>query len=142
MSEFEKWDREFRNQNMTVFNNSYSGLLWLKVRAVCRGKQLKSFVEENNITLKSTKVSERNVELFSILEHRADAMTMLDRFLQSVNNEWYTALGVDVEKLKEDLYRIKSYSWGGDQNNSLDKYFISHYVKVISDYSELQNRQR
>ena len=58
-----------------------------------------------------------------------------------MNNEWYTALGVDVDKLKDDLYKIQNYSWGGDQNNSLDKYLVSHYVKVISDYSELRMRQ-
>lgn len=40
MTEFEKWDKEFRNQNLSAFNNNITGLLWLKVRAVCRGKQI------------------------------------------------------------------------------------------------------
>lgn len=141
MNGFEKWDIAFRDQNLDVFNNNTEGLLWLKVRAICRGKQLKSFLKDNNITLKSAKVTEQNIELFSILEKREDAMSILDKFLQDMNHEWYAALGVDVDKLKENLYKIQYYSWGGDQNNSLDKYFISHYVKVISDYAELQRKR-
>lgn len=141
MTEFEKWDKEFRNQNLSAFNNNMTGLLWLKVRAVCRGKQIKQFSKENHLTLNSTKVSEQNSELFSLLEKRSDAMAILDRFLQCMNHEWYNEKGVDIEQLKLDLYKVQYYAWGGDQNNSLDKYFVSRYVKVISDFSELQSRQ-
>lgn len=141
MNNFEKWDKEFRKQNLGVFNNNPNGLLWLKVRAICRSKQLKQFTSENNIKLVSTKVSEQNIELFTILEHREDAMLLIDSFLTCLNREWYTEMGIDVEHLKDDLYQVKHYSWGGDQNNSLDKYFVSHYVKVISNFGELQKRQ-
>ncbi len=141
MSEFEKWDHEFRNQNLYAFNGNFYGLLWLKVRAICRSKQLQQFIKENKITLTATKVSEQNIELFDILGKRADAMSILDSFLRCLNHEWYTERGVDIEQLKEDLYQIQYYAWGGDQNNSLDKDFISRYVKVISNYNELQNKQ-
>lgn len=141
MTEFEKWDHEFRNQNLNAFNGNFYGLLWLKVRAICRSKQLRQFIEENKIDLTATKVSEQNIELFDILKKRSDAMSILDTFLQCLNHEWYIAKGVDIEQLKEDLYKIQYYAWGGDQNNSLDRYFISRYVKVISNYHELQNRQ-
>lgn len=141
MNEFEKWDIDFREQKLDSFNNNPEGLLWLKVRAICRGKQLKEFLEENNIVLKSTKVSDKNRELFDILLSRADASAILDKFLQNMSHEWYNELGIDIDQLKEDLYKVQYYSWGGDQNNSLDKYFISRYVKVISKFSELQNKQ-
>lgn len=140
MTEFEKWDNEFRNHNLYAFNGNYNGLLWLKVRAICRSKQLRQFIQENKIELTSKKVSEKNIELYDILEKRSDAMSILDTFLRCLNHEWYTEMGVDIDKLKEDLYRIQYYSWGGDQNNSLDKYFISRYVKVLSDYKELENK--
>ena len=39
MNEFEKWDDAFREQRLDVFNNDSEGLLWLKVRAICRGRQ-------------------------------------------------------------------------------------------------------
>lgn len=141
MSNFEKWDKEFRAQNLYAFNNNANALLWLKVRAVCRGKQIDQFLRDNSLTLTATKISEQNVELFELLEKRDDAKSILDRFLEGKNHEWYTAMGVDEDKLKEDLYRVQHYAWGGDQNNSLDKHFVSRYVKVISKYDELVSKQ-
>lgn len=141
MSNFEKWDKEFRAQNLYAFNNNTNALLWLKVRAVCRGKQIEQFLNDNSLTLSTTKISERNVELFELLEGREDAMSMLDKYLQGKNHEWYTSMGIDEEKLKSDLYKVQYYAWGGDQNNSLDKHLVSRYVKVISEYDELVNKQ-
>lgn len=141
MTEFEKWDVRFRSQDLFPFNNDPNGLLWLKVRAISRSKQLKKFAEENKLQLKATKVSAQNVELYDTLMQRPDAMKMLDGFLRCMNNEWYTQMGVNVEQLKEDLYSVDHYNWGGDHNNSLDRYLVSRYVKVISDYNALLGRQ-
>lgn len=58
MTNFEKWDGEFRVQNLYAFNNNAKALLYLKVRAVCRGKQIKQFVEKNAIKLKATKITD------------------------------------------------------------------------------------
>ncbi|MBQ7178579.1 MAG: hypothetical protein IJS08_14285, partial [Victivallales bacterium] len=141
MDNFEKWDREFRAQNLFAFNGDMNALLWLKVRAVCRGKQLELFLHDNNIRLISTKISEQNVELFKLLETRPDALDILDAFLKVENHNLYASMGIDEARLKEDLYRIQHYAWGGDQNNSLDKYLISRYVKVISKYDDLIAKQ-
>ena len=51
MTNFEKWDREFRAQNLYLFNNNDNALLYLKVRAVSRGKQIKQFADKNDIEL-------------------------------------------------------------------------------------------
>lgn len=140
MTDFEKWDNEFRAQNLYAFNNDKKGLLYLKVRAVCRGKQIKRFVEDNNIKLKSTKINEQFIELFSILESTSNGMDMLDAYLRNRNNEWYRAMGVDEEKLKSGLRKISNYEWGGDHDNSLDQYLVRRYIKVISDFEELKSK--
>lgn len=141
MTNFEKWDNEFRNQNLYSFNQDFNGLLWLKVRAVCRSKQIERFVAQNNIVLTKTKIAEQNVELFEKLENTPNAMQLLDDYLRIKSHNWYDAMGVDEAKLKEDLYKVQHYTWGGDQNNSLDKHLISRYVKVISNYDELVSKQ-
>ena len=141
MDNYEKWDKEFRAQNLFSFNNNANGLLWLKVRAISRGKQIKQFLNKNGLTLTSTKISEQNVELFKLLEKRNDAKDMLDKYLQERSHEWYAEMGVDETKLKEDLYKVQYYAWGGDQNNSLDKHLVSRFVKVISDYDTLVNKR-
>lgn len=141
MNNFDKWSREFRSQNLYAFNNDDTALLWLKVRAVCRTKQLEGFLKNNTLTLTSKKITEQNKELFELLEKTPDAMEMLDRYLKEKNNEWYAAMGVDEKTLENDLYRIEHYEWGGDQNNSLDKHLVSRYVKVISQYDALRSKQ-
>lgn len=139
MGSFEKWNEEFRKQNMYEFNNNPNGLLWLKVRAVCRNCQLRLFEEKTGIILSSRKVKDQNEELFDILQKREDGMSIIDKFLQDRTHEWYVQMNVDINQLKEDLYKVQYYSWGGDQNNSLDKFLIGRYVKGISNFNELQS---
>lgn len=141
MANFSKWSNEFSANNLYAFNHDANGLLWLKVRAVCRGRLILKFTEKNGIVLHASKNSERNVELFEALEKIPNAMQLLDDFLNDKEHEWYKSLGINDSQLKEDLYKIHHYEWGGDQNNSLDKHLVSRYVKVISNYEELLSRQ-
>ena len=140
MTNFEKWDKEFRAQNLYAFNNNENALLYLKVRAVCRGKQIKQFIDRNGLTLKSNKIKDQFAELFSLVENAPDGMKMLDTYLRDRNNEWYNEMGVDEEKLKSGLRQINNYEWGGDQDNSLDQYLVRRYIKVISDYEVLKSK--
>lgn len=141
MNNFDRWDKLFREQNLFPFNQNKNGILWLKVRAICRSKQISQFLVENALTLTTTKISLMNRELFELLENRKDSEDILNRFLRNMNHEWYESLNVNKDSLKEDLYKVQSYSWGGDQNNSLDKYLVSHFVKTIDNFSELEQRQ-
>ncbi len=139
---FEKWDKEFHNQNLFAFNNDRNALLWLKVRAISKRIPMSKFLEKNKIHLNTTKITDQNKELFSILENDIEnALNLLDTYLCDINNEWYREMGVDEDALKADLYKINTYEWGGDQNNSLDKHLISRFVKIISKYDDLQSKQ-
>lgn len=140
MTNFEKWDKEFRAQNLYAFNNNENALLYLKVRAVCRGEQLKQFVKNNGFVLQSKKIRDQFPELFTIMENTPNGMDMLDTYLRDRNNEWYRKMNVDEEKLKSGLRQIQNYEWGGDQENSLDQYLVRRYIKVISDYDELKSK--
>lgn len=142
MSNFEKWDKEFRAQNLYAFNNNTNALLWLKVKAISKKISMKDFLEKNQIQLSSTRIDDQNRELYAkLIKTPKSSFILLDNYLRDVNNEWYCKKGVDEEKLKEDLYKVKYYTWGGDQNNSLDKHLVSRYVKVISEYDELVSKQ-
>jgi len=141
MSNFEKWEAAFGKQEMHLFNHDAEGLLWLKVRAICRGKQLAKFLKKHHLSLTATKAKEKNRELFELLAGKEEATQWLDAFLRDTDNELYKTIGVDEEKLKSDLFNIREYHWGGDQTNSLDRYMVSHYVKPISDYNTLLQKR-
>lgn len=140
MTNYEKWDHEFRTNNLFAFNNNDKALLYLKVRAICRKTLITQFLKENNLTLKSTKVKEQFPELYALLENKPELIPKLDCFLRNRNNEWYKEMGVDEDKVRTALHKINAYEWGGDHNNSLDQYLVKRYVKVISDYDTLQNK--
>lgn len=140
MTNYEKWDHEFRTNNLFAFNNNPEALLYLKVRAICRKTLITQFVKENNLTLKSKKVKEQFPELYALLENKSELIPKLDCFLRNRNNEWYKEMGVDENKVRTALRKINAYEWGGDHNNSLDQYLVRRYVKVISDYDTLQKK--
>lgn len=141
MNDFEKWSHEFSRQNLYAFNVDAMGMLWLKVRAVCRGRQLAEFTRANGIVLNSKTLARKNEELFLLLAVMPDAKIRLDSFLRQTSHEWYKEMNVDEQHLRDDLYKVHDYNWGGDRNNSLDKYLVSRYVKVVSDYDTLMARQ-
>lgn len=140
MTNFEKWDKEFRAQNLYAFNHNASALLYLKVKAICRSKQIDRFVDEYNLTLNSTKIKDKFAELYAIMEHIPNSMDMLNKYLRNKNNEWYHSKGVNEIKLKSDLRKVKTYEWGGDQENSLDQYLVRQYIKSISDFDVLKSK--
>lgn len=142
MTNYEKWDHEFRTNNLFAFNNDNEALLYLKVRAICRKTLITQFVKENKLTLKSTKVKEQFPELYALLEDKPELKPQLDCFLRNRNNEWYKEMGVDENKVRTALRKINAYEWGGDHNNSLDQYLVRRYVKVISDYDTLQKKAK
>ncbi len=142
MTNYEKWDHEFRTNNLFAFNNNDEALLYLKVRAICRKTLITQFLKENNLTLKSKKVKEQFPELYALFEDEPELKPQLDCFLRNRNNEWYKEMGVDEDKVRTALRKINAYEWGGDQNNSLDQYLVKRYVKDISDYDTLQKKAK
>lgn len=138
---YDKWKKLYQDQKFLDFNTD-EALLWLKAKAISKKAPMTKFLEKNDIQLESTSIRDQNIELFTILEGDPKrSLEMLDAYLCDINNEWYRQMGVNEEQLKEDLYKINTYEWGGDQNNSLDKHLISRFVKVISKYDELQGKQ-
>ena len=142
MTNYEKWDHEFRTNNLFAFNNNAEALLYLKVKAICRKTLITQFVKENKLTLNSTKVKEQFPELYALLENKSELIPKLNCFLRNRNNEWYKEMGVDEDKVRTALRKINAYEWGGDHNNSLDQYLVRRYVKVISDYDTLQKKAK
>ena len=126
---YDKWKKLYQDQKFLDFNTD-KALLWLKVKAISKKAPMKKFLEKNGIQLESTSIKDQNIELFTILEGNPKrSLEKLDAYLCDINNEWYRQMGVNEEQLKEDLYKINTYEWGGDQNNSLDKHLISRFVK-------------
>lgn len=134
--DFSVWKKYHDSDNLNVFNTEPMGQLWLKTKSIIRTELLAEYAENNNVVFKSKGLTKQFEELFTLMANNLKSSNeKLDDFIRTKNKEILAKL--DRQKLVSELYKLKNFEWGGDYQNSLDKYLVSHYVKVISSYDEL-----
>lgn len=141
---FETYEKAFAQQNLSYFNGNVEGILWLKLRAIARRKQLVTFMKQMGLAAASKTIKKQTIKLFYSLSTDVNkANLVLDVFLRNVENELYAELDINTEQLKEDLYNVRDYHWGGDYNNSLERYLnkiICQGITFISKASRTKGR--
>lgn len=136
---FQKWKSIYDAETLIDFSENKEALLWLKVKSIVRKEIITEFCSCNKILLKETSLSKQFEELFLLLcSNINDSHKKLDSFILSKNAQILKRL--NQEQLVSELYKLKHFEWGGDYQNSLDKYLVSHYVKVLQSYDELVSK--
>ncbi len=136
MKEFKYWEDRHKDEKLEEFSSDATGLLWLKTKSIIRKELVEDFTTKNKIILKETALGKQFVELFNLFSKDvAKYSAILDKYIREKNKEVLAAL--DTEKLVSELYKLKNFDWGGDYQNSLDKYLVSRYVKVHQSYETL-----
>ncbi|NLE05331.1 MAG: hypothetical protein GX638_11105 [Crenarchaeota archaeon] len=139
MKTFKYWKDLHESEKLEEFSTNQEGLLWLKTKSIVRKEIIEEFLTANNIKLGSTSLNDQFVELFDILiKNVENSHKLLDKYIISKNKLLLSEL--DEKQLVSELYKLKSFDWGGDYNNSLDKYLVSHYVKAIKSYDTLVSK--
>jgi len=129
MKDFKYWDNLSKSEKLEEFSSDNSGLLWLKTKSIIRKELVKKFLNFTGLKITSTKQGANFIELFELLSKDLDeSHNLLNKFIRQINQEEVGKL--DTEQLVSELYKLKNFDWGGDYQNSLDKYLISRYVKV------------
>ena len=129
MKDFKYWDNLHRNENLEEFNSNKTGLLWLKTKSIIRKELIAEFIQQNEITLRQTALKSQFAELFDLLSKDIDkSHKLLDKYIKKISNQQIKI--IDIQQLVSELYKLKNFEWGGDYQNSLDKYLVSRYVKV------------
>lgn len=97
---------------------------------------LAEFIKINSISLKETALAKQFVELFDFLcLDVSNSHILLNEYIKTENQAQVKIL--DTTQLVSELYKLKNFDWGGDYQNSLDKYLVSRYVKVHKSYDTL-----
>ena len=139
MKDFEYWKKKFDQQELVEFSNDKEGLLWLKLKSISKKDPMEKFLKFANISTTSNIVKDRWKELYMKMAMDIDiSIELLDNYAQSEFKAIYGSLNIDC--LSNQLYKVQYFKWGGDQTNSLDKYLVSHYVKAIDSYDDLQSK--
>jgi hypothetical protein len=129
MKPFEYWQMLHQSENLGEFSTDRSGLLWLKIKSILRKEIIKDFIAFSQCRLSATRLNEQFKQLFNLLCKNLDpSHILLDRFIRKINLSQVES--VNEQELVSELYKLKTFDWGGDYQNSLDKYLISRYIKV------------
>lgn len=136
MKDFNYWKKLYESEKLEEFSTNNIGLLWLKTKSITRKELISEFIKNNNIKLREKTLLKQFIELFDILCRNIDnSHVILDYYIKEKNK--IQASEMETEELVSELYKMKNFDWGGDYKNSLDKYLISHYVKVNKNYNSL-----
>jgi hypothetical protein len=128
MKDFKYWDNLHRNEQLEEFNADRVGLLWLKLKSIIRVELVKEFLDFSGIEITTNKQSENFFALFNALINDIErSHKLLDTYIKQVSNKQIA--NTDILQLVSELYKLKHFDWGGDYQNSLDKYLVSRYVK-------------
>jgi hypothetical protein len=135
MKDFNYWKKLHESEQLDEFSSDMTGLLWLKIKSITRKGLIAEFAELNKITLSETALGKQFIELFSLICNDKDAHKHLNNYIKEKNKQ--EVAEIDTEQLVSELYKLKNFDWGGDYQNSLDKYLVSRYVKVHKSYDVL-----
>jgi hypothetical protein len=140
MKDFNYWDNLFRNEELEEISKDRVGLLWLKIKSIIRVELVNKFLTFSDIIINKRKQSDIFLELFNILVKDVEkSHSILNSYIREINSKQIKKINID--KLVSELYKLQSFDWGGDYQNSLDKYLISRYVKIEDpSYNHLMSR--
>lgn len=139
MKDFNYWKKLHESEQLDEFSSDKIGLLWLKTKSIVRKELITEFTQQNRITLEQTALSKQFVELFELLcKDVENSHKILDDYIKDKNK--IQASELNTEQLVSELYKLKNFDWGGDYQNSLDKYLVSRYVKVHKSYDALVSK--
>ena len=136
MKDFNYWKKRYESQQLEEFNTEITGSLWLKTKSITRKELVAEFIQTNNISLNEKGLSKQFIELFDFLSKDSEnSHALLNSYIKWKNQN--QILTLDIASLVSELYKLKNFDWGGDHQNSLDKYLVSRYVKVYTSYNQL-----
>lgn len=129
MKDFNYWKKLHESEKLEEFSKDSIGLLWLKTKSIIRSSLIKIFCNENNLTLVGKDKDAKFSELFKIFSLKPEKYNViLDAFSKKENTRHLNSL--NIQTITSELYKLKTFDWGGDYKNSLDKYLVTRYVKV------------
>ena len=135
---FNELKLKYSNNDLLLFSSNEYGILWLKIKSILRKDIIKDFLIRNSITLQTTKLEDNFEELYTILS--LDVIKSIDMIDEYCILKFNDNL-IDIKNIEKELYKMKFFEWGGDYSNSLDKYFVTKYVKTtnIIPYNVISN---
>ncbi len=135
--EFQLAKKLFDADKVSELSASPDGLRFLKLRSLSRKASLVRLFEEAVVTPQESSASGMLVEAF---DRKQDlSIEKIEKTINAIYQEERLQRQANEDELVSELYKLKSFDWGGLHQNSLDKTIINNYVKKITSYSALSD---
>ncbi|MDR1897503.1 MAG: hypothetical protein LBR10_12005, partial [Prevotellaceae bacterium] len=116
MKNFEYWDNLHRNEQLEEFSHDRIGLLWLKLKSIVRVELVKGFLDFSGYEIDMKKQNNNFRALFDLLSKDiSKSHKLLDEYIKNINNQQIA--NIDIQQLVSELYKLKTFEWGGDYQN-------------------------
>jgi hypothetical protein len=136
MKDFNYWKKLLEKQELDEFSSDRVGLLWLKIKSITRKGIIDDVIATHSIPITDTALGDKFTALYSYLLNDVEqSHLLLDGFIRL--KSLAQASELNTSELVSELYKLRVFDWGGDYQNSLDKYLVSRYVKAEKSYDKL-----
>jgi adenine-specific DNA-methyltransferase len=136
---FSYWQQCYNNDELGEFATHRLGQLWLKIKSITRRELMNSFLQKFSIQLSNHTLNAQFQELYTVLSSDVEtAHSNLDDFIREKHRE--ICQTIDVQSVVSELYELRSFDWGGDYANALDRYLVDRYIKVYQRFNDLQSK--
>ena len=132
---FETAANLFRNDKIGTLAESPDGLRFLKLRSISRKEYLDQLFEEAGVRSRNNKQAGMLRDAF--VRRSEISNDVIERTIRFLYHKEHVTRQTQETDLFNELYKLKSFDWGGLHQNSLEKTIVDNYVKKITDYDRL-----
>jgi len=125
----------FNNNRFDEIENDINGIRFLKLRSISRKETITEFAKlEGFIKIKGQTANNIFKLIFDTVSTTENE---INDYINKKYNRERNLRKKDEESLINEMYQLKIFNWGGNNNNSLEKNIINNYVKKIKSYKDI-----
>lgn len=133
---FEKAQRLFKDGQILQLAESPQGRKFLKLRSLSR----KQYLERLFIETGQSPHSSSTAAMFKQAYDSGMSTSSVEAVIRKIDAEQRKERSSSHANLVNELYKMKSFDWGGLHQNSLERTIVDNYVKKIWSFDDLSEK--
>lgn len=133
--DYEKAAAYFQDDRLRELALSRPGLRFLKIRSLARRELMRRLIDEHGLDVGNSAPGEWLKQIYDSNLSDED----IDRAILDLYELGRSERRKTEERLLNELYKVKTFDWGGLHQNSLEKTIVNNYVKKIDSYGDLND---
>jgi hypothetical protein len=130
---FEEARQAYKVDKLQELAQDFDGIRFLKLRSLSRKAYLKRLYERAGAEAESN----LKKDIFEALYKANISAELIHEVIHEIYEEKRAERREEEDELVNQLYRVRSFGWGGIYQNSLERHIVNNYVKKIKSYEVL-----